>query len=346
MSLVGAEYRMPAEWEPHEATWLAWPHKEESWPGIFQRIPAVWTAMVRALRGSEEVRLLVRDDDEEADIRQALEGDLAGVKLFRVPTDDAWIRDYGPIFVRGASGEPATVTSWGFNSWGEKYGPWDLDDAVPARICAHLELPVVEGGMILEGGSIDVDGQGTLLTTESCLLNPNRNPALDRAEIERRLTEHLGLRKILWLGEGISGDDTDGHVDDLARFVAPGIVVTAVETDEADENYRPLRENRDRLQGMTDAAGRSLEVIDLPTPSAVYHEGCRCPASYANFFVANEVVLVPTFQCSADGRALGVLGEVFSGRQVVGIDCYDLIWGLGAVHCVTQQQPSDLSPPP
>jgi agmatine deiminase len=331
---------MPAEWEPHEATWLAWPHKEESWPGVFERIPAVWTSMVQALRGSEEVRLLVRDEDEEIRIREALGGDLAGVKLFGVPTNDAWIRDYGPIFVRGPSGEGAAVTSWGFNSWGEKYGPWDLDDAVPARIGAHLELPVVETGMTLEGGSIDVDGHGTLLTTESCLLNPNRNPALGRDDIERRLKEHLGLRKILWLGEGIAGDDTDGHIDDLTRFVAPGIVVTAVEKDDSDENFRPLRENRDRLQAMTDASGSRLEVIDLPTPSAVYHEGCRCPASYANFFIANEVVLVPTFRCAADGTALGVLGEVFQGRQVVGIDCYDLIWGLGAVHCVTQQHPS------
>jgi agmatine deiminase len=336
---------MPAEWESHEATWLAWPHKEESWPGIFQRIPAVWTAMIEALRGCEEVRLLVRDADQEAQIRHALGGNLAGVKLFRVLTNDAWIRDYGPIFVRGPSGEVATLTSWGFNSWGEKYGPWDLDDAVPARLGAHLEIPVVEAGMILEGGSIDVDGQGTLLTTESCLLNPNRNPALGRADIERRLQEHLGVRKILWLGEGIVGDDTDGHVDDLTRFVAPGTVVTAVEKDGSDENYRPLRENRDRLQGMTDAAGRRLEVIELPTPSAVYHDGCRCPASYANFFIANEVVLVPTFRCLEDERALGLLGDVFSGRRVVGIDCYDLIWGLGAVHCVTQQQPGAFSPP-
>ncbi len=340
------QYLMPAEWERHEATWLSWPHKRESWPGIFERIPRVWVAMIRALRESEEVRVLCRDAAVEEEVRLALGGDLSGLGLFRIPTNDAWIRDYGPIFVRRADAGPDAVrgselalTSWGFNSWGGKYGPWDFDDAVPGKIGAILGLPVHETGMILEGGSIDTDGEGTILTTESCLLNPNRNPSLDRREIERRLETWLGARKVLWLGDGISGDDTDGHVDDLTRFVAPGKVVTAVESDERDANCRPLRENRERLRGMTDAAGRRLDVIDLPMPPPVFHDGHRCPASYANFLVANGAVVVPTFRSERDARALGILAELFPDREVAGVDCFDMVWGLGAVHCVTQQQP-------
>jgi agmatine deiminase len=274
----------------------------------------------------------------DARIESMLGGGLGAVRLERVPTNDAWIRDYGPIFVRSGSG--LVLTSWGFNSWGEKYGPWDLDDAVPARVGGILGLPVVETGMILEGGSIDVDGEGTLLTTESCLLNPNRNPQLDRAAIEGRLRKYLGAEKVLWLGDGIAGDDTDGHVDDLTRFVAPGVVVTAVEEDPRDPNYRPLQENRDRLRGMRDARRRCLEVVDLPMPPPVIHEGHRCPASYANFLITNSMVLVPAFRSERDETARGILGELFAGRQVVGIDCHDLVWGLGAIHCISQQQPA------
>ncbi|HVR72841.1 MAG TPA: agmatine deiminase family protein [Planctomycetota bacterium] len=336
-------HRMPAEWEPHEATWLAWPHKRESWPGIFDRIPRVWAAMVRALRGSEEVRILTRDAAMDAEVRLALEGDLAGVRTFHIPTNDAWIRDYGPIFAHRSRepGKPVLV-SWRYNSWGGKYGPWDLDDAVPGKLGAVLGLPVVETGMVLEGGSIDVDGEGTLLTTRSCLLNPNRNPSLNAVEIEERLRRWLGAERVLWLGDGIVGDDTDGHVDDLTRFVAPGRVVTAVEREERDPNYLPLHENREMLRGMTDAAGRKLEVIDLPMPPPIFHEGHRCPASYANFLIANRSVLVPTFRSERDALAIGILREVFPGREVTGIDCSDMVWGLGAVHCVTQQQPAPL----
>jgi agmatine deiminase len=331
---------MPAEWEPHQAVWLSWPHKKESWPGLFERIPPVWAAIVRALRESEEVRLLSRDPDMDDEIRRALDDDLHGVRLFHLPTNDAWIRDYGPIFVEREAGEsrPA-VLSWGFNSWGGKYGPWDLDDAVPEKVGEILGLEVIKPGMILEGGSIDADGEGTLLTTESCLLNQNRNPELDRAEIEARLKRFLGVAKILWLGDGISGDDTDGHVDDLTRFVAPGKVVTVVEEDPRDPNYRPLQENRERLRGMKDAAGRRLEVIELPMPTPVYHDGQRCPASYANFLLGNDVALVPTYRSERDPRVLGILSELLGRRKVVGIDCHDMVWGLGAIHCVTQQEP-------
>lgn len=345
-------YRMPAEWEPHRRVWLAWPHKEESWPGIFHRIPPVWAVLVRALRESEEVGILSRDEAMDAEIRGLLGGDLSGVRIERVPTDDAWIRDHGPIWVRRAGGESLhpeahpeargdlVLTNWGFNSWGGKYGPWDLDDAVPRRLGRILGLPVVEAGMVLEGGSIDVDGEGTLLATESCLLNPNRNPSLDRGAIEARLREFLGARKVLWLGDGIAGDDTDGHVDDLTRFVAPGRVVTAVADDPGDENHRPLRENVERLRGMSDARGRRLEVIEMPMPPPVFHQGQRCPASYANFFIGNSVVAVPSFGGPEDETVRGILGEAFPGRRVVGIDCRDVVWGLGAIHCVTQQEPA------
>jgi len=340
---AGVQFRMPAEWEPHEATWLAWPHKKESWPGIFERIPPIWRAMVRALRESEEVRILVIDSGMEQDVLRTLDGDLGGVKLFRVPTDDAWIRDYGPIFVRPASDSARiAVTGWGYNAWGGKYAPWDFDQAVASKLGEILGLPVIKPGMILEGGSIDVDGQGTLLTTEGCLLHPNRNPHLGKAEIETRLEACLGAEKVLWLGQGIVGDDTDGHVDDLTRFVAPGKVVTAVEENPEDENYIPLHENLERLSGMEDARGRRLVVVPLPMPTPVFHDDVRCPASYANFLIANTVVLVPTFRSARDEEALGILRSLFPSRRVVGIDCYDLVWGLGGIHCVTHEQPAPL----
>jgi agmatine deiminase len=334
------QFRMPAEWEPHAAIWLAWPHKRESWPGLFDSIPPIWAAMIEALREGEEVRLLTADAAMDEEVSQALGGDLSGVRLFRVPTNDAWIRDYGPIFVRPTPADGRLViTAWGFNSWGGKYGPWDLDEAVPMKLGDLLSVPVVKPGMILEGGSIDVDGEGTLLTTESCLLNPNRNPKLDRAEIERRLRACLGATKVLWLGRGIEGDDTDGHVDDLARFVAPGKVVTAVEENSEDVNYAPLQENLERLQGMEDAKGRRLEVIEIPMPSPVFHQEQRCPASYLNFLIANHAVLVPTFRSARDDEALGIIHEVFPDRDVIGIDCHDLVWGLGGIHCVSHEEP-------
>jgi agmatine deiminase len=342
----GAAYCMPAEWEPHEATWLAWPHDRDTWPGVFERIPAVWGAMARALRESEEVRILSRDEAMDDEIRRELGGDLGGVRLVRLPVSDAWIRDYGPIFVRAGGSERSSgsgslaITAWGFNAWGGKYEWMQGDAAVPRKLGEILDVPVVETGMVLEGGSIDVDGEGTLLTTESCLLHSNRNPLLDQGEIERRLAAFLGARKVLWLGSGIAGDDTDGHVDDLARFVAPGRVLAAVESDERDENCGPLAANRERLQGLRDAAGRRLEVVDLPMPLPVMHRGQRLPASYANFYIASAALLVPTFASSRDDQALGILRELFPGRRVVGIDCRAVVAGFGTIHCVTQQEPA------
>ncbi len=339
-------YRWPAEWEPHDATWLAWPHKASSWPGKFEPVPGIFVEMVRALLPGERVEILVLSEEHGAEVRRLLRAggvDGSVVRLHVLPTDDAWIRDHGPIFVQRAradgQGTEVAATTWGYNAWGGKYPPWDLDQLVSREIARRLAVPAFAGGMILEGGSIEGDGEGTLLTTESCLLNPNRNPHLDRVAIERRLREFLGVEKILWLGDGILGDDTDGHVDDLTRFVAPARVVTVVEDDPADENHRPLRENLERLRGMTDARGRRLEVLELPMPRPLHEQDQRMPASYANFYVGNAAVLVPVFDDPNDTRALSVLTDAFPGRRVTGIRATDLVWGLGAFHCLSQQQP-------
>jgi agmatine deiminase len=336
---------MPPEWAPHRGTWLSWPHKEASWPGKFGPVPAIFATMVRHLADHEEVHINVAGPDMEQEVRRLLadEGTDAGNVFFHHnPTNDAWCRDHGPIFVQreGERGREAAVVDWKFNAWGDKYPPYDLDDVIPTRIAREYGLPVFHPGIVLEGGSIEINGQGTLLTTEACLLNPNRNPTLDRDAIENYLRAYLGVRHILWLGDGIVGDDTDGHVDDLTRFVDERTLVTVVEDDPTDENYEPLQENLERLRGMRDQDGRPLRVVTLPMPRALYHEGQRLPASYANFYIANGVVLLPTYDPPRDEEAAAVLGEVFSGREIVGIDCTDLVWGLGAFHCVTQQWPA------
>lgn len=339
-------YRMPAEWEPHEATWLSWPHNVESWPGKFDHVPAIFAEIVAALHEHERVRILVGSAELEESARRALRArgcEAPSVRFFRIPTNDAWMRDHGPIFVvhpdRGVA-----ITDWKYNAWGGKYPPYDLDDRVPSRLAEELGLPSFEPGIVLEGGSIDVNGQGLLLTTESCLLNPNRNPGLGKRDIEEILREHLGVEEILWLSEGILGDDTDGHVDDLTRFVAETTVVTAVEDDPADDNYRALRENLERLRAMRDRRGRALEVVPLPLPPPLYYEERRLPASYANFYIGNRAVLVPVFAHPRDDVACETLARLFPGRRIARIPSSDLVWGLGAIHCVTQQQPRALSP--
>jgi len=335
---------MPAEWEPHAATWLAWPHNLETWPGKFDPVPPIYVEMVRALSSSEQVNICVNDADMANSVRKLLAASgvsLDRVNLLEIPTDDAWARDHGPIFVtrRRAARTELAVTDWIFNSWGRKYGPWELDDVVPRRIAALFDLPLFTPGIVLEGGSIDVNGQGTLLTTEACLLNPNRNPSLSRQDIEEYLRTYLGVQKILWLGDGIVGDDTDGHIDDLARFVDPTTVVCIEEEDPTDINYSILQENLSRLRSMTDQDGHPLQVIPLPMPDPIEYEGKRLPASYANFYIANTVVLAPLYDCPSDQRAMNILQRVFPSRRIVGIPCTDLVWGLGAIHCVTQQQP-------
>ncbi|HEX6615076.1 MAG TPA: agmatine deiminase family protein [Gemmatimonadales bacterium] len=337
-------YRMPAEWEPHRGTWLSWPHKEASWPGKFESVPGIFADMVRVLGDREEVHINVAGPTMEAEVRALLADVGAGsgnVFFHHNPTNDAWCRDHGPIFLartRDGVREQAIV-DWGFNAWGGKYPPYDLDDVVPSRIGAELGLPVFQPGIVMEGGALDVNGRGTLLTTESCLLNPNRNPQLDRGDIERYLRDYLGVTHILWLGDGIAGDDTDGHVDDITRFVDPRTVVTVVEDDPSDENYEPLQANLERLRGMTDQDGQPLRVVTLPMPRALYHEGQRLPASYANFYIANGVVLLPAYDPPRDEEAAATLAGLFPGREIVGMNAADLVWGLGAFHCVTQQWP-------
>jgi agmatine deiminase len=338
-------YRMPAEWEPHRGTWLSWPHKEASWPGKFGRVPQIFATMVRHLADHEEVHINVAGSDMEHDVRRLLadEGAGSGNVFFHYhPTNDAWCRDHGPIFVQRANeDQPQAIIDWDYNAWGGKYPPYDLDDVVPTRIARELGLRVFNPGIVMEGGSIDVNGQGTLLTTEACLLNPNRNPRLDRAAIEDYLRSYLNVSHILWLGEGIAGDDTDGHVDDLTRFVNPTTVVTVVEDDPADQNYEPLQSNLERLNRMTDQDGRPLRVVTLPMPRPLHHEGQRLPASYANFYIANGLVLLPTYDPARDDEACATLQTICPDREVIGIDCTDLVWGLGAFHCVTQQWPAD-----
>jgi agmatine deiminase len=336
-------YAMPPEWAPHQATWFSWPHNPDSWPGHLEAAERALAGAVAALTESEPVHVNVLDERHERHVAALLaRADPQRLRFHQVPTNDAWCRDHGAIFVTRPGGEaPLLALKFGYNAWGGKYPPFDLDNLVPMKMAGILGVPHRVVDMILEGGSIDVNGAGTLLTTEQCLLNPNRNPQLDRDGIERRLRENLGVRQILWLGDGIVGDDTDGHVDDLTRFVAEDTVVTVVEEDPADENYAPLRENRERLAGMTLADGRPLQVVELPMPDPLFHEGTgRLPASYANFYIGNRVVLLPVFGCPKDEEAAAIVARCFPGRRVVPVDCRDIVVGLGTLHCLSQQVPA------
>lgn len=338
-------FRMPAEWEPHAATWLAWPHNQETWPGRFSAIPAVYVQIISALHRDERVHICVNDPATAGRVRHMLETagvDLSCIGLYEVPTNDAWTRDHGPTFLTRQHQHMTELglVNWTFNAWGAKYPPWDLDNAVPERIARRLSLVPFIPDTVLEGGSIEVNGQGMLLTTESCLLNPNRNLSLSRSDIEHILREFLGVQHIGWLGEGIVGDDTDGHVDDIARFVSPTTVVCAVEDDPTDVNYKPLRDNLHRLRSMHDQSGQPLRVVPLPMPGPVEHGGERLPASYVNFYIANSTVLVPTYGHPHDALALSILQELFPGRRVTGVPCTDLVLGFGALHCITMQQPA------
>jgi agmatine deiminase len=340
-------YRMPAEWAPHAATWLAWPHEKSDWPGKFEPIPWVYGEVVRHLSADERVRILVDDEALEKKARKILSRvgvDLTQIDFVRQKTDRVWTRDFCPLFVKRDS--DIALTNWKFNGWA-KYPNHKKDDAVPDRI-AKLQKrkqwkPSVDGHrVVLEGGSIDVNGAGTLLTTEECLLSPiqARNPKLSKDQIEATLKEHLGLRKILWLGEGIVGDDTHGHVDDLARFTDEHTVVVAAESDRADANYEKLADAHARLQKMSNADGRPLRVVKLPMPRPLHLNGQRLPASYANFYIANRKVLCPTFNDPNDRIALDTLAKLFPDRAIIGIHAVDLVWGLGTLHCMTQQEPA------
>jgi agmatine deiminase len=347
-------YRMPAEWEPHQSTWLAWPHNRSDWPGKFEPIQWVYAEIVRYLSRVETVDIIVHDAREKARARKVLTRSGAGLKnvLFHQwPTNRVWTRDSGPIFVRRESTrDPVAITNWRFNAWA-KYPDCKLDNQLPARIGQKLKLPqftpvISRKGkpyhVILEGGSIDVNGQGLMLTTEECLLSPvqQRNPGLSRQELEEVFAEYLGIEKVIWLGCGITGDDTHGHVDDISRFVASDTVLTATEPHRADPNYEPLRENLRRLRRATGLRGRRLQLVELPLPRPVLFDKRRLPASYANFYIANQLVLVPTFNDPNDRTALNLISQLFPKHEVVGIYCGDFIWGLGAIHCATQQQPA------
>ena len=341
---------MPAEWERHAGTWLAWPHDPVTFKALFA-VECLFANMAAVLSLGERVNILVKDDEVEALAHASLalagaheaRGARAttGVRLIRMPTADSWIRDYGPTYVvrRSGRGPRRAFVRWRFNAWGEKYATLMKDDGIPDRL--DLGLPRFAPGIVMEGGSIEVNGAGTVLTTEQCLLNPNRNPSLNRAEIEAYLRAHLGVRQVLWLGEGIVGDDTDGHVDDLARFVSARTIVTAYEDDPKDENFELLHDNWRRLCAMADPEGRPFEVVKLPMPGRLMSGRRRLPASYANFYVGNQVVLAPIYgPKSRDDRAMAVLRRAFPDRVVVPLDCRSIVFGYGSIHCVTQQEPA------
>jgi agmatine deiminase len=351
-------YRLPAEWEPHDSTWLAWPHNDEDWPGKFEPIPWVFSEIVRHLAAAEPVNLLVRGNRGLAEAREFLErahADLANVRFLKAAYDRGWMRDCGPFWV--IRDESSGIEAWPrsllldfrFNAWA-KYDNWRRDNRLPKRIAQHLgqkriKPPALINGVarrvVLEGGSIDVNGRGTLLTTEECLLSPiqERNPGLDRAGYEQVFRDYFGVQHVIWLSRGIVGDDTHGHIDDLARFVDATTVVAVIEQDRSSPNFAALDDNRERLRAATDQDGHPLKVVELPMPSPVHFDGQTLPASYANFLIANGLVLVPTFNDPADRQALGILANLFPGRKVVGIHSVDLVWGLGTIHCLTRDQP-------
>lgn len=342
-------YRRPAEWESHAATWLSWPHNPRDWPGKFAPIRWVFAEMIRYISRGERVRLLVRDAaqaKQAANCLQKVGADMSQIDFIEVPTNRGWTRDLGPLFVQDETGK-TTIARYRFNAWAN-YPDFQLDDAVPDLMATRLGYPLFHpqtrgNAVILEGGAIDVNGQGTLLTTEECLLNPTvqvRNPGMTKADYEALFQETFGVTQTLWLGEGIVGDDTHGHVDDLCRFVNPSTVVLIQEDNPHDENYTRLRDNRERLEGVRLANGQSLSVVALPMPAPLVFDGTRVPASYANFYIANQTVLVPTFNDPKDRIALGILADLFPERDIVGIHCGDLIWGFGAIHCLTQEEPA------
>jgi agmatine deiminase len=339
-------YRMPAEWEPHVGTWLTWPRPEGiSFPDKYDTVPGVYAEFIKALVEVEDVNINVW----HAEMEQWVRGLLAerNVPLNRVhfhhfPSYEPWCRDHGPIFlVRDQSGRhERAIVDWGYNAWGGKYPPFDLDDAVPQHVAKLRGLPLFSPGIVMEGGSIEVNGRGSLLTTEACLLNKNRNPDLAKGQIEQFLKDYLGVTNILWLGDGIVGDDTDGHIDDLSRFVSPTTIVTVVEQDPKNENFPMLDENLKRLRSLKDQDGKPFRIVELPMPGLIEHEGQRLPASYANFYIANQRVIVPTYRDLNDRKALDILQREFPDRKVIGIDSTELIWGLGSFHCISQQEPA------
>jgi agmatine deiminase len=338
-----AGYYFPAEFEPHAATWLSWPHKEASWPGKIHTIYPNYSLFVKYLALSEKVRLNVMDEAMKAFATEQLQKagvNMSQVEFFLHPTNDAWCRDHGPAFlVNPHATQKKVIVDWNYNAWGNKYPPYELDDVIPTLIGKHFNLPVYHPGIVMEGGSVEFNGKGTVLTSTCCLLNPNRNPHLSQGQVEQYLYDYYGVEQVLWVDEGIVGDDTDGHIDDTIRFVNEDTVLTVVESNQQDENYGLLQTNLRQLKQMRLLNGKQLNIIELPMPDAVVYEDQRLPASYANFYISNKHVIVPTYQCNKDEKALAIIAAAFPNREVVGIDSTDIIWGLGSFHCLSQQEP-------
>ena len=339
------DFYMPAEWVTHSATWLTWPKDPETWPDRVEQVQQIFLKIFAALTLHETVNLLVDDEQTQQHVLSLCTFPGApNITFHQIETVDSWIRDYGPNFLVNKSGTIA-FNNWQFNAWGNKYEALKKDDRIPEVLAEVLQMQYFEPGIVMEGGSIEVNGAGCVLTTEQCLLNPNRNPALNKNEIEKYLQDYLGVQKVLWLGEGIVGDDTDGHIDDIARFVSQNTIVCAVEEDPEDANYHLLQDNLKRLTAMTDVAGNKFEIVPLPMPGVVGGTSTdsrnldRLPASYANFYIANNVVLTPVFGHANDRKATATLQRVFPDREVIPINCEPLVWGMGTIHCVTQQQP-------
>ncbi len=334
-------FRFPAEWESHDATWLSWPHNKDSWPGKIKTIYKPYCEFIKAVAKGERVCINVADAKMEAFAKICLaevNADLSQISFYHHPTNDAWCRDHGPAFV--IKEQEKAVINWGYNAWGEKYPPYNLDNKIPGLVADKLGLNVFNPGIVMEGGSVEFNGEGVLLTTTACLLNKNRNPLLNQAQIEQYLKDYYGVHTIWWIGDGIVGDDTDGHVDDITRLVSRDTVVTVVEPNTEDENHQPLEENLELLKSFKLPDGTPLKVVTLPMPNPVVYEGQRLPASYANFYIANSCVVVPTYRDKVnDAIALETLKTVFTDREVIGIDSTDIVWGLGSFHCLSQQQP-------
>lgn len=337
-------YYFPAEFAKHTATWLSWPHKEASWPGKIETIYPVYAQFIKLVAEGEKVNINVADEAMKKKALQYVQeagADVKNVQFFLHPTNDAWCRDHGPAFLVNTKAEhKKIIVDWGYNAWGGKYPPFDLDDNIPTLIGKHYNMPVVYPGIVMEGGSVDFNGKGTVLTTTSCLLNENRNPHLNQKQIEEYLYNYYGVQNILWLGDGILGDDTDGHIDDLTRFVNADTVVTVVEANKKDENYEPLKENLNALNKLRLENGKPMNIVELPMPSPLIYEDMRLPASYANFYISNKYVIVPTFRDKNDDAALTTLQQCFPDRKVIGLDSWDIIWGLGSFHCLSQQEPA------
>lgn len=334
-------YSMPAEWEEHKAVWLAWPNDEDSFPNRVCNVDKFFAKMIAALQPSEQVELLVLDQEMRTRAMQMIEAeglDSEEINFHITKYADVWLRDTGPIFVKDSSGK-IVITNWIFNSWGNKWPELLIDGEIPEKISEWKNLPSNDCNLVLEGGAIEVNGEGVCLTTEQCLLNENRNPGITKKEIEGFFQKYLGIKKTIWLKEGLTNDHTDGHIDELARFVSPNKIVCGYEDNKDDENYKILSDNYNKLSEETDINGDSFEIIKLPMPHFYYDNGTKAPASYTNFYIGNNVVLVPIFQDNNDELALGIIGDCFPERKIIGIDCSDIIYGGGAVHCVTQQQP-------